>query len=143
MTDATPGSIQRRMLEDAKYHVRESGQFRTAQGLAKIFSLDFDDLQSRLKKWETRRENFSIDDVSTGELFAVFAFDQTRDLRPHEAISQVLDIFGNISSKLLIASWFIAANSYLDDKCPKDLLEEDPEWVIEAARDAIAGCTHG
>jgi hypothetical protein len=122
MAGAIAGFIERRMLEHAKNHVRGSGQFRTAQELAAIFSLDLDDLQSRLKVWETRGEIFSIDDESTGELFPVFAFDQTRDLRPHEAISEVLDILGNIGSTLFVASWFIAANSYLDDQCPKDLL---------------------
>ncbi len=143
MADPIPGLSERRMLEDAKKHVRESDQFRTAQNLAELFSLDPDDLQSRLREWETRREIFSIDQGSAGELFPVFAFDQTTYLRPHEAISEVLDILGNIGSTLFIASWFISANSYLDGQCPKDLLGEDPEWVIEAARDAIAGCTHG
>jgi hypothetical protein len=120
--------------------VRESGQFRSVQDLAELLGLDRDDFQSRLETWKNGGEIFSIDDSS--ELFPVFAFDQTREIRPHEAISQVLDLLGNIGSRLFVASWFIAANSYLDDQCPKDLLWEDPIWVVEAARDESRKCSH-
>ena len=143
MRDAIPGFNERRMLEDAKNHVRESGQFRTAQELAEISSLDLDDLQSRLKGWETRGEIFSINDGSTGELFPIFAFDNAGDIRQFGAIADALGIFGDHISQWAIASWFIAANGYLDGQCPKDLLETHPELVIGAARDAIAGCIHG
>ena len=41
------------------------------------------------------------------------------------------------------ASWFISANSYLDDECPKGLIEEDPGWVIAAAEDEMIEVSHG
>lgn len=143
MENVEPGFIQQRMLEDARNYARESAQFRTVQDLAKLYSLDLDDFQSQLESWKNRGEIFSIDDGDSGELFPVFAFDQTRDLRPHEAMSQILDILANIGSKWSAASWFVGLNSYLDDQCPKDLLREDPGWVIEAARDEMIECTHG
>jgi hypothetical protein len=31
----------------------------------------------------------------------------------------------------------------MDDQSPKDLLEEDPDWVIAAARDEINEISHG
>jgi hypothetical protein len=138
-----PGLIQRRMFEDARNYVRNSGQFKSAQDLAELFRLDLVDLRSRLEARKNRGEIFSIDDGDSGELFPVFGFDQTRDLRPYEAMSQLLEILANIGSKRSIASWFIGLNSYLDDQCPKDLLCENPEWVIEAARDQGRECAHG
>lgn len=143
MENSDPGLIQQHMLEDARNHVRNSGQFKSAQDLAALFSIDPRELQSQLKRWKNRGEIFSIEDGESGELFPVFAFDHTRDLRPHQAISQILNILANIGSKWFIAAWFIGLNSYLDDQCPKDLLWEDPEWVIDAARDQIIECTHG
>lgn len=73
----------------------------------------------------------------------MFAFDRSRDIRPVDATAKVLFILGHRLSEWAIASWFIGLNSYLDDQCPKDLLEEFPEWVIEAAHDAIDECTRG
>jgi hypothetical protein len=143
MENVEPGLIQQRMFEDARNYVRNSGQFQTAQVLAKLFSLDLDDFQARLESWKSRGEIFSIEDGDSGELFPVFAFDETRGPRPHEAMSQILEFLANIGSKWAIASWFIGLNSYLDDQCPKDLLWDDPDWVIEAARDEMIECHHG
>lgn len=142
MENVESGFVQQRTLEDSWNSVRNSGQFGSAQDLARLFRLDLDDFQSQLESWKNRREIFCIDDGDSGELFPVFAFDQTRDLRPHEAMSQILDILANIGSELFIASWFIGLNSYLDNQCPKDLLWADPDWVIEAARDEVIECTH-
>ena len=143
MENVEPGLIQQRMFEDARNYVRNSGQFQTAQVLAKLFSLDLDDFQARLESWKSRGEIFSIEDGDSGELFPAFAFDQTQGPSPHEAMSQILKFLANIGSKWAIASWFIGLNSYLDDQCPKDLLWEDPDWVIEAARDEMIECHHG
>ena len=60
-----------------------------------------------------------------------------------EAIPKVLQIFGDKLSRWAIAGWFIAACSYLDDQFPKDLLGEDPDWVVAAARDEIDEISHG
>jgi hypothetical protein len=98
MENVEPGFIQQRMLEDARNYVRNSGQFQTAQVLAKIYSLDLDDFQARLESWKSRGEIFSIEDGDSGELFPVFAFDQTRGPRPHEAMSQIFDFLANIGS---------------------------------------------
>jgi hypothetical protein len=131
------------MLNDGKKQIRGSGDFRTVEDLAVIFGFGLGDLQARLRSWVARREIFSIDDGSTRELFPVFAFDPACDLRPNDAVAEVLDMFGNVVSPWFIAGWFIAVNSYLDGQRPKDLLGEHPEWVIEAARDGIRECAHG
>jgi hypothetical protein len=125
-------------------HVRESGQFLTARDLAESFNLNLVDFQPQLIGRVTRGEIFSICDESAGELFPVFAFERTvSDIRPLEAISEALSIVGHSLSSWAIASWLIGLNSYLDDQCPKDLIDKDPEWVIKAARDAISECAHG
>jgi hypothetical protein len=42
-----------------------------------------------------------------------------------------------------IAAWFIAGSSYLDGDSPKDLVEETPNRVVEAARDEMNEVSHG
>lgn len=37
-----------------------------------------------------------------------------------------------------IASWFRGLNSFLGDQTPESLLDTDPDWVIDAARDTVA-----
>ena len=143
MADTMPSSIEQRMMEEAKNDVRETGQFLTAQELAEFFNSDLADLQTCLNEWVTRGEIFSILDGSAGELFPVFAFERSHGIRPFDAIAKVLSIFGDRLSDWGIASWFIGLNSFLDDQCPRDLVGEDPEWVIEAARDEMEECSHG
>jgi hypothetical protein len=91
MKNAETGSCELRMLGNAKNHIRESGQFRTAENLAELFRLDINDLQSRLQGWKIERE-FLVDD-GTGERFPIFAFDGRSGLRLNKAVTKVLDIF--------------------------------------------------
>ena len=143
MTQLKGKVAEERMLEDAKRFILASGEFRTVPDLAKLLRVDSHRLNQQLNAWRDRNEIFSIQDGTDGELFPVFAFDRNRDLQVFEAIPQILQIFGDKLSRWGIASWFIAACSYLDDQSPKDLIEEDPDWVIAAARDEIDEVSHG
>jgi hypothetical protein len=144
MTQVKGKVAQEQMLEDAKRSILASGEFRTAHDLAKLIRVHSHTLDQQLNAWKNRGEIFSIPGGTDGELFPVFAFDQNRDdLQVFEAIPQILQIFGDKLSRWVIAAWFIAASSYLDDQPPKDLLEEDPDWVIAAARDQIEEVCRG
>ena len=142
---AQPGrkDTQERMLENARRTVLASGEFRTASELAKFLQVDSHKLNHQLKVWKDCNEIFSIDGGTEGELFPKFAFDRNRDLHLSDAIPQILEIFGNKLSRLAIASWFIADSSYLDEQPPKDVLQADPDWVIDAARDEMEEVSHG
>lgn len=134
---------QERMLEDAQKFILASGEFRTVPELAELLRVDSRKLNQQLVAWRGLGEIFSIPGGAEGELFPLFAFDQKRGLQVSEVIPQVLQIFGDRLSRWAIAGWFIAACSYLDDQSPKDLLEEDPAWVISAARDEMDEISHG
>jgi hypothetical protein len=60
----------------------------------------------------------------------------------YPAVKEIISIFGGNFSMWGIASWFAGSNGFLDDQRPLDLLDEDPDWVVEAARDATDGMTH-
>lgn len=123
--------------------IRDSGQYLTADNLAKLFLVDINKLQKQLADWKDRGEIFSVQDAAEGELFPVFAFENSGGLRVLEATPRVLEVFRGRVSPWGIAVWFIGLSSYLDDQMPKDLLEEDPDWVVDAARDWMVEVSHG
>jgi hypothetical protein len=142
---AQPGrkDTQERMLEHTRRTVLASGEFRTASELAKFLQVDSHKLNHQLKVWKDRNEIFSIEGGTESELFPKFAFDRNRDLHLFDAIPRILEIFGDKLSRLAIASWFIADSSYLDDQPPKDVLQADSDWAIDAARDEMEEVSHG
>ncbi len=143
MTRLQGKAAEERMFEDAKSFIRASGEFRTVSDLAKLLGVDSHNLKQQLNTWKDCREIVSIQDGAEGELYPVFAFDSNRGSQVFEAIPKVLEIFGDNLSQWGIAGWFIADNSYLDDQSPKDLVGEDPDWVIAAARDEMDEVSHG
>ena len=143
MTELTGKVTQERMVEDAKRFILASGQFRTVPDLAQLLQVDRHKHAQQLNAWKSRVEIFSIPGENESELFPVFAFDTSSGPQVFEAIPKVLQILGDKLSRWAIAGWFIAACSYLDDQPPKDLLEEDPAWVIAAALDEIDEVSHG
>ena len=92
------------MLEEAKSFIRASGPFRTVPDLAELLRVEIHDLDQQLNEWKDRREIFSIQDGTEGELFPVFAFDRNRGSHVSEAIPRVLEIFGD-----RLSDWGIAA----------------------------------
>lgn len=143
MTESESKAVQERMLDHARRTVLASGEFRTASDLAELLQIESHKLNHQLSVWKDRNEIFSIGGGTEGELFPKFAFDRNRDLHLFDAIPRILQIFGNKLSRLAIASWFIADCSYLDDQPPKDVLQADPDWVIDAARDEMEEVSHG
>jgi hypothetical protein len=134
---------QERMLDDARKTVLASGEFQAASDLGKLLQVDSHKLNHQLNVWKGRNEIFSIQGGTEGELFPKFAFDRNRDLQLFDALPRILRIFGNKLSPLAIASWFIADCSYLDDQAPKDVLQADPDWVVDAARDEMEEASRG
>lgn len=88
--------------------------------------------------------------LTEGKIFAIeyggkkryprYAFDALG--RPYPAVRDVLQAFG-VASPLQVASWFESASVALDGRRPREVLDVDPEAVIQAASEHIAGPAHG
>ena len=65
-------------------------------------------------------------------------FQFTDDGRPLPVVSEVLGIFDGQLSEWQTVFWFISGNGYLDDCAPVDLLQENSDAVLGAARQEIA-----
>jgi hypothetical protein len=90
--------------------------------------------QQTLDHWKAAQQIFSAGHEGA-EYFPLYALDP--------GVREILGIFGESVSVWGIASWFAGANSFLDDQRPLDLLDSDPGWVIDAARDQLQEISHG
>lgn len=91
-------------------------------------------------RWRAARKIFGVE--RRGQLlFARYQFDAA--FQPIAAVAEVLRLLAT-SSPMGIASWFESPNAFLDGARPRALLGTNPELVIQAAADSLAGGpTHG
>lgn len=73
-------------------------------------------------------------------LYPAFQFDQTG--RPKPVIGNVLVALGEAVGPWQIAIWFTSANGWLNGSKPVDLLDRDPDKVIDAASDIAEPVAH-
>jgi hypothetical protein len=132
---------QAKMAAEARTRVIESGQFVTAADIAKLAGYSLTNPSAAPSRWKKDRQVFSITHKGI-DYFPLFALNPDDNYRPFKAVGQILAIFGELLSAWGIASWFLGLNSFLDDQTPTDLLTSDPDWVVEAARDAVGEMAH-
>lgn len=98
-------------------------------------------VKRNLRQWKDEGRIFAVEDEGA-EYFPLFALDPHANFRPYPAVAEILRILPDLSP-LGIAAWFVGVNSFFDDQRPKDILEDDPAWLIDASKDVAAECQHG
>lgn len=91
--------------------------------------------------WRKRRQVFAVphpDKTARGrDVYPAFQFE---DHKPIKAVAAVLEAFGERKAPWKLALWFTSNNGWLPaSKRPVDLLQSNPDAVIEAARRDAAG----
>lgn len=84
---------------------------------------------------------FSVDHEGI-ELFPAYAFTDDQ-LQPLSGLQAILTLFAGKKDDWGVAYWFASANGYLGGKPPQDVLRTNPEEVLLAVKDELAGVTHG
>jgi hypothetical protein len=134
--------IQARMTLDAKSRILHSGDFLRAGEIAKL-TRDSDKIaNAEPTNWKRSGTIFAIEHKGV-EYFPLYALDRDKNYRPYKAVAEILRIFGDTKTGWGVAFWFASLNSFLDDRRPQDLLASDPDVVITAAKDEVAGVQHG
>jgi hypothetical protein len=133
---------QARMMVDAKSTILESGDFLPAAEIAALAGYSAKNPSAQPNKWKKDGAIFAIQHKGN-DYFPMYALDVEENYRPCRALAEVLRIFGETKTGWGIAFWFAGLNSFLDDRRPQDLLESEPDLVIAAARDEVAGIRHG
>ncbi|CAJ1819173.1 hypothetical protein OPFLODJI_01857 [Aeromonas hydrophila] len=91
-------------------------------------------------KWKKTGQIFTIS-VGGKDLFPAYGFGI--DGKPLPKMKEILAILAAHRTALVIASWFVSANSWLGGKTPMDELAERPLNVLKAARMEVTPIEHG
>lgn len=133
--------MQSQMQARAMTRILEGGDWLTGQELADVAGWCAGHPDASLGEWKLQGLIFSIE-FEGEEYYPRFAFDPQCQFLPRLELKVVLEILWDRSGWEL-AFWFDSPNSYLGGRCPKELLADDPEKVLLAARMEKLGVEHG
>jgi hypothetical protein len=109
--------------------------FLTAEQVHQAAGLAARNVSATASRWKAAGEIFSVR-AGRQDLYPLFQF---RDGRPRPELKPVLEVFGKRRDGWQIALWLTTANGWLPGEArPIDLLQDDPEAVVRAARMAMA-----
>jgi hypothetical protein len=144
LTDVAPSKAAReqaRRLIDAKTAILNSPDFLPAAEVAKLAGFSATNPSVQPNKWKRNRDIFAIQH-GRDDYFPLYALNPD-DHRPRKQMAEILRIFAAAKDGWGLAFWFAALNSFLDYERPQDVLAIDPDRVIAAAKDEMAGVQHG
>jgi hypothetical protein len=139
---ATRAKIEERMLARAKLAVFQSAQWLTAQDLKKRIDETSPEFERQLKQWVETKSVFFIAHEGR-DLFPLYAFDEQNHFQPVIGLKDVVSLLSERKSGWGIAFWFTGNNGFLNAKRPQDVLKTNPQQVFLAAKEELAGVTHG
>lgn len=134
-------AIERQMIVRARQQVMSVTSWLTHAEFARLNGVSPPDVAVQLRVWKEAKMIFSVlhEDV---ELFPVYAFGDDR-LQPLGGLQAILMLLTGKKDDWGMAYWFAGANGYLGGKRPQDVLRTNPDEVLLAAKDELAGVTHG
>jgi hypothetical protein len=134
--------IEARMTAEARKSVIETGEWMTAAQIAEIAGFSTTNPSTQPNKWKRERQIFAINHRGS-DYFPAYALDASTDYRPTKGLARVLEVFRGRKDDWGLAYWFASVNSLLGGKRPQDLLISEPDRVVAAAEDEVAGVLHG
>lgn len=131
-----------RMNADARTAVLESAEWLDAGQLSEIAGFTGQNASAQPNKWKREGKIFALR-YGVSDFYPGYALDPETQYRPVKGLAPILKVFGDRLDPWDIAIWFASANGFLGGVAPKDLLITDPERVLKAAEDEVAGVLHG
>jgi hypothetical protein len=132
---ALPGGMAPELLgryEKARESaVKEFGLLRS-DALARAIHSTAENVSLVASKWRRKREIFAVNYGGKPGYFA-FEFDPMTG-RPKPVIAKIIETFPPNTDGWRLALWLTSANPRLGNRRPVDLLDADPDKVIEAAK---------
>lgn len=109
----------------ARYDVLDAEQVHA------MYGSKADNTAALAGRWRGARRIFGLEHEGK-TLYPAFQFDTNG--KPKAVVARILEALGDRSG-WQITSWFTAPNGWLsDDQCPVDLMDTDPDAVVDAAR---------
>jgi len=128
--------LQVRRNVEARQHLLDEFGAVTSAEIAEMAGSTADNRSATANRWRQEQRIFGVRHHD-GVYYPGFQFGD--DGRPLPAVRDVLQaLSSNGLTDWETALWFAAPTSSLGDRRPVDLLDEDPEAVVEAARREVA-----
>jgi hypothetical protein len=128
------------MQANARQAVLQSGDLVTAVQVAEAAGLSARRSSAQTTAWVKQGRLFAIRHDGV-DYFPGYALDD--DYRPLEVVSEVVKAFETKKDGWGLAYWLHSDNSFLGGARPQDLLRDDPEGVVAAARDEAQEVANG
>lgn len=140
---ASPGILREaKLLAKGKTRILHSGDWMTAQEVVELAQFKTVNARAQPAKWKRAGKIFALRHEGI-DYFPAYGLDPLTGYRPRHDVAEVVTILGRKKDGWGMALWFGSSNSMLAGKLPKDVLKDDPEAVVEAARDEVFEALHG
>jgi hypothetical protein len=130
------------MTAEARTAVLESGDWLNAAQIAGMSGVSANNPSVQPNKWKKNRQIFAVRHRGV-EYFPRYALDPSTGYRPVKGLARVLGVFRGRKDDWGLAYWFASVNGFLGGTRPQDLLIDQPDRVVAAAEDEVAGALHG
>jgi hypothetical protein len=134
--------VEARMTADARKAVFESGDWLTAVQIAEVAGFSMTNPSAQPNKWKKDGLIFAVRHRGI-DYFPGYGLDPGTGYRPIKTLSKVLRVLGENKDDWGLAYWFASVSSFLGGMRPQDMLAHQPERVVAAAEDELAGALHG
>jgi hypothetical protein len=142
MKDAKLFINERRMLAAAKQLTLKTTSWVTVQDLQCIRTLNSDVPLEHPNDWIAAGRVFAVK-IAEQEFIPLYALDLENNFSPYNILLEVLKVFAAHKNSWGVAFWFSSLCGFLAGQRPQDLLKNQPQLVLDAAKDEAAGVTHG
>lgn len=122
------------MLAKGKKRILGSSDWLTSQEVAGLTHLS----PGQLSQWEQAGEIFTLTHEGI-DYFPIYAFDPENGYQPRSTLASVITVLTPKKDGWGMAFWFGSSNSFLGGRMPKNVLRDDPQIVLAAAKDEISG----
>jgi hypothetical protein len=131
----TPSEEAARRWAERKEAMLRDNDVVTAAELADVTGSTAANKASRANEWRSDGRIFGVNDGRQ----LVYPLFQIKEGRPHKVVGEVLQLLRPKMTDWEIFAWFTAPDMWsCRGRAPKDVLDENPEAVVEAARHAVA-----
>ena len=131
-----------RMAANMREAVLAADFWLTSSDIAKLAGFSEKNPSAQPNKWKAARKVFAVSSQQT-DYFPEYILDPRNDYRPYPVVREILDLFKDRKDGWKTAAWFQSANSFLGGCAPYTLIATQPQRVLDAARDEVAGVLHG
>ena len=136
-------ALQTKMQERATERLLRSGDWITAEEIARLGNRSSRNAHALACSWMKRRLIFSIQHEGL-RLYPSYALDPAAGYTPKAALRSLIAVLPDGDrAGWRMAFWFDCPNSYLDGRRPKDCLSGPQDELLIAARNEAQGIQHG